>query len=228
MCPPLSNSHPGSTRGCLRVTLQRWRSLGTDRRGVAMIEFALVIPILLVLLLVGAELINAIENRRKVVQLARTLADLTSLGDTTNPMNAATLSNIFDSSAVVLAPFSAKGVQMKVSAVGIPLIGVPTTAFVCSSAARNATARGRGLTGEITVPTQYQFLGARWIQAEVTMSYQPILGATPLALVPGLKTAFRWTESVSWAVRGGAVVAPNTQLEIVLPGGSACPPTFAG
>ncbi len=211
-----------------RRPIRRLRDLATDRHGVAMIEFALVLPVLLVLLLVGAELVNAVENRRKVVQLARTLADLTSLGDATNPVTAATMSNIFDSSSVVLAPFSATGVQMKVSAVGIPLVGSLTSAFVCSSAARNATRRSRGATADIAVPAQYQFNGARWIYAEVTMSYQPILGATPMALLPGLSTAFQWTETVSWAVRGGAAVTPNTQLEVVLPGGNACPATFAG
>ncbi len=58
-------------RGYARRLAGRLRAFHVDHRGVALIEFTLVVPILLVMLLVGAELVNAIENRRKVAQLAR-------------------------------------------------------------------------------------------------------------------------------------------------------------
>ncbi|MFD1303437.1 TadE/TadG family type IV pilus assembly protein [Methylobacterium marchantiae] len=202
---------------------RRLHAFRGDDRGIALIEFALIVPILLVILLAGAELVNVLENRRKVVQLTRTLADLTSLGDATNPVTATTMNNIFDSSVVVLAPFDTTGVSMKVSAVGVPLIGVTTVAFVCSGAARNATARGRGVTTAIQVPEQYQFNGARWIYVEVSMTYTPIFGSNLAKILPNLNLAFTWNETASWAVRGGAAVPPNTQQEVVLPGGNACP-----
>lgn len=206
----------------------RLRAFRADRQGLALIEFALVVPVLLMLLMVGTELVNAIENRRKVVQLARTLADLTSLGDTTNPISTATMNNVFAAASVVLAPYSATGVAMKVSAVGIPLVGVPTVAYVCSSAALNTTRRSRGVASDITVPGQYQFNGSRWIYVEVTMDYKPLLGSGAIAVIPGLSTAFRWTETASWAIRGGTTFPPSTQTEVVLPAGAACPGTIAG
>ena len=69
---------------------------------------------------------------------------------------------------------------------------------------------------------------ANIVTVDVGGGVDPSFGATPMALLPGLSTAFQWTETVSWAVRGGAAVTPNTQLEVVLPGGAACPATFAG
>ncbi len=57
------------------------------------------------------------------------------------------------------------------------------------------------------------------------MPYKPILGAGPLTFFPSFSSAFQWSDTATWAIRGGTVIVPNTQLEVILPGGSACPAT---
>src|SRR4051794_9035519 len=51
------------------------RCLGRDTSGVALIEFALTLPVLLVLSLTGAELTNYITTKMRISQIALHLAD---------------------------------------------------------------------------------------------------------------------------------------------------------
>ncbi len=51
------------------------RALGRDQSGVALLEFALSLPLLLTLSLVGAELTNYITSRMRISQIALHLAD---------------------------------------------------------------------------------------------------------------------------------------------------------
>ena len=55
--------------------LARLRELASDRSGLALVEFALALPLLLTLTLTGAELTNYITVRMRVSQLALHLAD---------------------------------------------------------------------------------------------------------------------------------------------------------
>ncbi|WP_413062128.1 TadE/TadG family type IV pilus assembly protein [Sphingomonas carotinifaciens] len=53
----------------------QWLRLRLDRRGIALVEFALIFPILLTLCLTGAEITNFIITKMRVSQLALQLAD---------------------------------------------------------------------------------------------------------------------------------------------------------
>jgi len=58
-----------------RAILRRLTSLGPDTRAVAMLEFALTLPVVLTLVLTGAELTNYITTRMRMSQIALQLAD---------------------------------------------------------------------------------------------------------------------------------------------------------
>ncbi|WP_245239772.1 TadE/TadG family type IV pilus assembly protein [Methylobacterium variabile] len=59
-----------------------------DRRGTAAIEFAMLLPVLLMMLAGMLELSRATDMWRKITLLARTVADLASQGDAQNPLTA--------------------------------------------------------------------------------------------------------------------------------------------
>lgn len=59
----------------LAFLLRRIRALGCDTSGVALLEFAFGLPILLVMSLTGAELTNYVITRMRVSQIALHLAD---------------------------------------------------------------------------------------------------------------------------------------------------------
>lgn len=210
-----------------RRGLRAWRA---DAGGVAAIEFSLIVPILLLLLLGCIELVNGFENRRKVLLVARTAADLTAWGDAQNPISDDTMANISAATAAVLSPFDISKARIDLSAMGVGVTGVSSLAvpYVCSSWSSGATARAVGLASDLTVPLNYQRAGARYVLAEVTMPYVPILGTIFSRLINAASLSVTWRESVAWPVRGGVAYAAATDTEITLrrtggPAPARCP-----
>ena len=190
------------------------------REGIAAVEFALLLPILLTLVLATAEVVNAVDQRRKVVQLGRTLADLTAQGDSQSPIAQALMSDILASAGPVLAPFQASAATIQISAIGIYQANGHDAAYVCSTYPTSGK-RAVGTAAGILVPTNFQRVGARFVLAEVTMPYKSILGAVVPKVVKGLNLSLTWSEAVSWPVRSGTSFSADP--EVVMPGGAACP-----
>jgi Flp pilus assembly pilin Flp len=195
-----------------------------DRHGVSAIEFAMVLPVLLAIFIGVIEFSRALDNRRKVSLLARTIADLTSQAATTSPVSLAAMTDILASSQLVLRPFKNDAAKIVVTALGIDLNIVNTAPRVCSSfAASGAVARSVGLAGDLTVPPGFRMPGMRYLLAEVQMPYTPIFGKNLMKFVGDIDNNFTFKASVAWPVRAGTLYKPNTYNEIILPNGSACP-----
>ncbi len=187
-----------------------------NRRASAAVEFALILPMLLSLWAGMTELSHAIDEWRKLTLFARTVADLTAQGDLENPIDASTMSDILTSAAKVMRPFDTSGVKIVVSAMGVDLTKYGLTPQLCSSmASGNATAR-TAATG-LTVPPGYQTTGMRYILAEVSVPYTPMIGGALVKLVKGLGSPITFAVSVPWPARGGEIYPPNTYTEVVLP-----------
>ncbi|MBA4038549.1 MAG: pilus assembly protein TadG, partial [Bradyrhizobium sp.] len=60
---------------------RRARQLLRDKRGVAAVEFAVIVPVMLVLFFGVDEFSSVVAVDRKVTLMARTLSDLTSQND---------------------------------------------------------------------------------------------------------------------------------------------------
>lgn len=211
-----------AARPPLRARLLRFRR---DAGGVSAIEFALVLPVLLTILFGATEFGRALDAWRKATQLARTVADLTSQGDTQSPIATATMNDILASSTLVLRPFSSAGVAIIVSAMGVDLSN-PGTAppRVCSSfATTNATARQPKVASDLTIPPGFQLPGMRYILAEVTVPYTPLLGSALMKFVGNANNQFTFKVAAPWPVRAGQTYNGNAYNEIILPSGSACP-----
>ncbi len=198
--------------------------LARDVAGVSAIEFALVIPMLVTLFVGLAELSHAFDNRRKLTLLARVVSDLTSQGDTQNPIAPTLMSDILASSKLVLQPFDSSTVKIVVSTLGVDLIKYGLKPYVCSSVSSgSATARTVGVAADLAMPAGFQTQGGRYVLSEVSMAYKPMLGATFAKFIPAASRGFSWTVSMPWPTRGGQPYGTNIYTEVVLPGGSACP-----
>jgi Flp pilus assembly protein TadG len=127
-------------------------SLRKDERGVAAIEFAFIAPIMLAMLIGIVDVSNAVSINWRMVQLNKTLADLTSQSTS---LTTAQLDNIFTASATVLSPYSGKLPRMEISSV---VVGMDRKARVCWSEAREDGQPGMllktvaGLTKGTVVP----------------------------------------------------------------------------
>jgi Flp pilus assembly protein TadG len=93
-----------------------------DQRGIAAVEFALVLPFMLTLYLGIVELSKGYMASQRMTLVARALADLTAqqqqlqAGGTTN-ITDSIMSNIFGASSAIMAPYSTTKLTMTVSQV---------------------------------------------------------------------------------------------------------------
>jgi Flp pilus assembly protein TadG len=209
-----------------RCGLPALRRLCGDAAGVSAVEFALILPIMLTLWVGFAEMAHAVDNWRKVTLLARTVADLTSQGDTADPIASATMSDILAASTAVLRPFGAGTAKMVVSAMAVNTAASLVSPWVCSSVSsdNNASARPTGVARDLSIPPGFNVNGNRYVMAEVTMPYAPMLGTTLVRLVSGVGNSIPLNASFVWPVRNGIVhKSINATPEVTMPGGAACP-----
>ena len=199
--------------------LRRLARFHRDRRASAIVEFAVILPVLLSIWAGMTELAHAIDEWRKLTLLARTLADLTAQGDTQNPIGTALMNDIVGSAAKVMRPFDTTNVQIVVSAMGVDIKKLNLVPQVCSSIANaNAKPRATGTATDLLVPPGYQTSGMRYVLAEVSISYTPMIGSALVKLVKGVGNSITFATAVPWPTRGGITYGSNTYTEVILPG----------
>ncbi|MDP4004493.1 TadE/TadG family type IV pilus assembly protein [Methylobacterium sp. NEAU K] len=203
----------------LRFLARKAARLRRDRRASAITEFAVILPVLLAVWAGMAELAHAIDEWRKLTLLARTAADLTAQGDTQNPIGTTLMNDIIASAANVMRPFDTTNVKIVVSAMGVDITKLNLIPQVCSSVANaNATARSTGPASDLVVPPGYQTTGMRYVLAEVSISYTPMLGSALVKLVKGIGNQITFAATVPWPTRGGKTYGSNTFTEVIVPG----------
>src|ERR1700710_113035 len=79
-----------------------------DRRGIAAIEFAMIVPIMLVMFFGVVEFSSGVAVDRKVTLMARTLSDLTSQSTKVTDTD---LTNFFAASKGIMTPYSSTPTQ---------------------------------------------------------------------------------------------------------------------
>ena len=97
--------------------LHGWlRGLARDARGVVIVEFAIVLPVLLTMYLGGFVISDMIACNRKVTVSARSLADLTSRNISPSlTYNKSSVDAFITASTTVLLPYSTSAMQMRIS-----------------------------------------------------------------------------------------------------------------
>ncbi|MFT3978729.1 MAG: pilus assembly protein [Sphingomonas bacterium] len=145
-----------------------WRRFRRDAQGVAAIEFAMALPVMLVAYCGSVDVVQMVMANRKVAQLRLALADLTAQYA---PIAPSDLENIFDAAQMVLQPFDSANVNMVISSVVIDANGA---AKVCWSSTRNGTALARGAT--VTLPDSVRVPSTSVIMARAAYKYTPTIG----------------------------------------------------
>lgn len=126
--------------------LRRVTRFGADRRGVAAVEFALVLPFMLLLFLGMVELNSALTLDRKVSQTASALADLVAQ---TDKLTTAQVNDLMEISEAMLAPYPASDVKLVVASVWMKDVDKPQVVW---SRALNTSAWGKNSPPPITIP----------------------------------------------------------------------------
>jgi Flp pilus assembly protein TadG len=142
--------------------------LARDRRGVSAVEFALVAPVMIGLYFGCAEVADGVGADRKVSLISAALANLTAQVTTISTTD---MSNIFDASSAIIAPYSSTKLKLAVTCIKIDANKVATVKW---SATRGGTAN----TGTMTIPSALAVANSTLILSEASFAYTPTVGYT--------------------------------------------------
>ena len=154
-----------------------------DRRGLAAVEFALVVPLMLVLFFGALEFSSDVAVDRKVTLVARTLSDLTTQLKE-DRLTDDELKNFFAASASILTPYSVSPMEPTLSEVYIDdkkiakIQWSKSATIAMVSGAPQATLKDsqRKKGDTVTVPAGLLVPKTYLIWSEVSYTYVPAVG----------------------------------------------------
>jgi Flp pilus assembly protein TadG len=176
----------------MRRRLPTWllRRLRADSRGVAAIEFALVIPVVIVVYLVGFEVTEAATVYRKLTDTTVQLANVSAQYTTMTSTDATT---VMTASSQIMAPYPTTNLTIVLTEVTNTAGGVGQVTW--SQAYGGGTALTTGTT--IATPTGFQTAGASYMLVQTTYAYQPSIGAAFIGTIPMKNQIFMLPRSSS-------------------------------
>jgi Flp pilus assembly protein TadG len=159
------------------ILIRPWLRALVDRRGVATVEFALILPVLLVLYAVGFEICQAATVRRKLTDTTVQLANLTSQYTSVAKSDIATIMN---ASSETMTPFPNTVLSLVVSEISIDGNGNATVTW--SEAYQDGVAfQGTALTTPPVAPAAFQAPNSSYIVVQSTYAYTPVIAGSFMA-----------------------------------------------
>src|ERR1700716_1821793 len=171
------------TTSMSRIWLRAWLSVTTllrDQSGIAATEFAVIVPIMLVMFFGTVEFSSGVAVARKVTLVAKTLSDLVSQAGP--PIDDNYLKNVFTASIAIMPPYPAAPTKAQVSEIyvdsnNIAKIQWSKAATIGSGAtAATLTASTRNAGDIVTVPQDLLIAQTYLIFSETNYLYTPTVG----------------------------------------------------
>ena len=141
-----------------------------DKSGIAATEFAVIVPIMLVLFFGTVEFSSGVAVDRKVTLVARTLSDLTSQSTSVATTD---MANFFAASSSILTPYSPTPAKAAISELYVNPATLQAT-VQWSQGYQGGTARTVGTA--VTIPAALAVGGTYLIFSEVSYLYTPAVG----------------------------------------------------
>jgi Flp pilus assembly protein TadG len=149
----------------MMMSLNRLLSrLGRETRGVAAVEFAIILPLMTILYLGVVETATALIADRKTTAMASTAADLAAQAMV---LTNSDISDIFGAARAIMQPYDASSIQIRITSASDQGNGKVRVDW---SDGHNMTPRSKGQT--ITVPDNIVFANGSVIIAEVAYTYK--------------------------------------------------------
>jgi Flp pilus assembly protein TadG len=148
-----------------RCTFMR---LARDRRGLAMLEFALTLPILLMFYFGATELVEAITVKRLTILTASTVANLVTQYASVSASQ--DMPDILAAASTILTPYSVDNATVTVSEVSIDSKGNATIAW-SQALVQGTQQQGRPVGQAVTVPASLDIDNTSFIWGETTYSF---------------------------------------------------------
>jgi Flp pilus assembly protein TadG len=144
------------------------RGFVSGTEAVAAVEFAIILPFMLVLYLGSIEVGNGVALQFKAALATRAVADLASQYTS---IDNSMMTGILNSASTVIAPYSASGMVVTISEITTNSAGKGTITW---SDSLNGTAHTVGQS--VTLPAELQIASTSMIWSEITYPYRPTFG----------------------------------------------------
>ena len=151
----------------LRAAAHRAAAWPGASGGVAAVEFALILPVMVTMLLGMSEVTLGVNVDRKLTLLSRSLADLSSRSSS---LSTAEMASIFAAGSAILRPYDATSAQMVVTSVSVTKSGSSTYSGTVDWSC------GKNLSNRPSFETQAQFDAATNLQVRSKGSAYPVPG----------------------------------------------------
>ena len=143
------------------------RGLIADSRGIAAIEFAMILPIIMVMFFGTLEFSSGVAVDRKVTLMARTLSDLTSQATSVADTD---LTNFFAANLAIMTPYDPTPVKATITELYVD----PSTLKARVQWSKGTFPLGVGTV--VIIPTQLAVGGSYLIYSKVSYLYVPTVG----------------------------------------------------
>lgn len=199
-----------------------------DRRGAAAVEFALILPVMLLLYIGTSELTYGLMANRKMTLVSRALSDLVAQTEASTGITDAELDATFSAATAIMSPFSTTPLKMTISSIEFVSNGATPPVYTArvkwSAVHSGGTARPCGVSAitqvantvapsSTTMPAGLYDAGTI-IVADVQYFYDPPFGGSLLA----------WSDTSSGInFSNTTYMKPRSQTEIQYD--SATPPS---
>ncbi len=147
--------------GCLTL-------FAKEQRGLAALEFAMLLPMMMTLYVGSVETLDRRRHHRKVTIAAHTIADLSSQFTTIADSD---MTNILNAATDIIYPYPSANLQAVVSELSINAQGQATVVW---SDTLNGTARTVGST--VTIPSNLAVPNTYLLLGETAYNYKPTYG----------------------------------------------------
>jgi Flp pilus assembly protein TadG len=177
--PIMTTEQPNAGRGILRGL----RTFRSNQSGVAAIEFALLVPIMIGLYFMLNETANGLRAARKTTMVARVMADLATRP---NNLNDGDRDDIFASAPPILSPFPANKGSYRITSIRFDATGKGFVDWSEVNGTGIGTAYARCTPTEVrptqpslvplSVPAGLKVPNTSIVLAETLVKYKPIVG----------------------------------------------------
>lgn len=149
------------------------RRFARDARGVAALEFALIVPLLLMLYFVTMEVAQAIEVNKKVGRAGSMVADLVTQQQ---EMSKTELESIMRIGEATLQPYNRSQIDIEITAIEVTNDATPKIQVVWSRKLVNGTFSAGAAKGTAAdIPPKLTIKGSFLIRARSSLGYKPVI-----------------------------------------------------
>ncbi|MDR6790539.1 Flp pilus assembly protein TadG [Sphingomonas sp. BE138] len=149
--------------------------LARERRAVAATEFAIILPVLLLLYLGGFQLTDAIGAYRKVTTTVRALADLSTQSEQVTPSE---MAGILAGARQIMTPYSTAGSTLYVVAIDFDAQARPSITWVCAQTTTSSCGTSyAGVTVDsLGIPAALKVANTSLLYSSLSYRYVPAVG----------------------------------------------------